>query len=168
MSGSHELWLSVVNRIIGFAPRGRMIDVCCGACAVTRKLRFTEVESCDALPRNAEVPANWDFTQRNAVVFLRAYKHSYADLVVCSDGIEHMTKQAGHELLREMTRVGKIAIIFTPTGDATFDPKATAPHTHKSSWREADFHELGWETEHYPDWHPTLGWGGLFAWKKSI
>lgn len=167
MSGSHELWLSTVNRILGDSPRLLMVDVCCGACAVTRKLDFRWVDACDVLPRNGDVPFAWEFTQADAIRFLEGQFNQSADLVICSDGIEHMPRAEGEELLREMERVGETAIVFTPTGDSTFDPKADSPHHHKSSWTPEDFAKSGWETEHFPDWHPTLGWGGLFAWKKS-
>lgn len=166
MSGSHELWLSVVNRILGDSPRILMIDVCCGACAVTRKLDFSHVHACDVLPRSSEFPEGWGFTKSDAYEFLIGRRDKSVDLVVCSDGLEHLTKGAGRFLFFEMCRVGRIAVIFTPTGDTTFNPKAANPHTHKSSWGQGDFSEFGWETEHFPDWHPTLGWGAIFAWKK--
>lgn len=167
MSGSHELWLSVVNRILGDSPRHVMIDVCCGACAVTRKLtEFDRVDASDILPRDARVPAHWNFDQFSAIRFLEEYGDKQADLVICSDGLEHFNRNNGNDLLLEMERVGRTAIIFTPTGDDTFDPEAQGPHHHKSSWMERDFHHMGWETEHFPDWHPTLGWGAIFAWKN--
>lgn len=167
MSGTHEIWLSVVNRILGDSPRTLMFDVCCGACAVTRKLGFFYVEACDVLPPSEELPMGWEFFQSDALTFLAEREDRLADLVVCSDGIEHLTRANGIELLRQMERVGVIAIIFTPTGDSTFDPKSSGPHHHKSSWSAQDFIELGWQTEHFPSWHPTLGWGAIFAWKKS-
>lgn len=166
MSGSHPLWLEVVNGIIGSAPRAVMVDVCCGATAVTRHLDYPIVECCDLEPRHPDVPENWKFTQRSAIHFLEQFPCKYADLVICSDGLEHFTKVQGYKLLRQMERAGKLAIIFTPTGDTKFDPEATDPHTHKSSWTAEHFAKLGWESDYYPDWHPTLGWGGIFAWNR--
>lgn len=167
MSGTHEMWLSVVNRILGESPRFLMLDVCCGACAVTRKLGFLFVDACDVLPQSDELPSYWDFHNSDAISFLSEKSDKLASLVICSDGLEHLTHENGLVLLREMARVGDIAIIFTPTGESTFDPKADDPHIHKSSWSEKDFLELGWDTESFPKWHPTLGWGAIFAWKKS-
>lgn len=165
-SGTHELWLSVVNRILGDSPRLLMFDVCCGACAVTRKLGFQYVTACDVIPRSDEFPPGWFFTQADALSFLADNDDQIADLVICSDGIEHLTRSDGEGLLRQMSRVGRIAIVFTPTGDSTFDPKALGPHCHKSSWTEKDFLELEWSSEHFTEWHPILGWGAMFAWKN--
>lgn len=167
MSGSQELWLSVVNEIIAdLSPTDKMIDVCCGECAVTRNLNFKSVQACDVI-WSPLIPDSWVFTNKEAVPFLKHFHSRSVDLVICSDGLEHHTFLAGKELLRQMNRVGRIAIVFTPTGDTEYNPRAKNPHAHKSSWSERDFHELGWETKHFPDWHPTLGWGAIFAWKKS-
>lgn len=166
MSGSQELWLSVVNEIVADAPNDKMIDVCCGECAVTRHLNFKSVEACDVI-ESPLVPLSWVFFIEEAVLFLKPKPRKSADLVICSDGLEHHTFIAGKELLRQMERVGKAAIVFTPTGDTGYNPRSKSPHHHKSSWSERDFNELGWETKHFPDWHPTLGWGAIFAWKKS-
>jgi len=166
MSGTQELWLDTVERITRKCARGVMVSVCCGAATVEKRLDFPVVEACDLNEPPQPLPDHWRFTQRSAIPFLEAFPCKYADLVICSDGLEHFTRAQGLLLLRQMERVGKHAIIFTPTGDTTFNPESTEPHDHKSSWSATDFAKLGWESDHFPDWHPTIGWGALFAWSQ--
>lgn len=165
--GSQTLWGEIVRRILADSPRETLLDVCCGERSATKHLDFKKVVACDVVdwPRR---PVLGEFYHEDALSFLRRLApREQFDLAICSDGLEHFPLSKGREVLTEMERVARLALVFVPTGDPNISPESQDPHTHKASWADSDFKELGWETLEFPNWHPTLGWGAMFAWKKS-
>ena len=64
-----------------------------------------------------------------------------------------------------MKENSKKQIVFTPQGEYmnVRDKENTHPDTHKKSWTDIEFQEMGWATITFPHFHPTLGENGLGA-----
>ena len=166
MSGSISKYLSVLHEIIGPTDDKTLLDLCCGEMTATRQMTFRDrlcVDKVDWVNR----PAEFRFLKQDALYVLDFTDNYSFDVSLCSDGIEHMTKDEGLKLLMEMPRVSELAIIFTPLGDMNIIPGATDPDSHKSGWLPDEPAFDGWKTLVFEDWHPTLNHGAFFAWKFS-
>lgn len=60
----------------------------------------------------------------------------------------------------------KSSVIFTPYGDYMVDENSTHPDTHKSGWTETDFEKMGYSCIIFPNFHPELNKGAIFAYIK--
>lgn len=69
------------------------------------------------------------------------------DAVVCLQTIEHIGKEAGLSLLREMERIGKrLVIISTPNGDCSQEEYDNNEYQrHLSAWKPYDFKKRGYK-----------------------
>lgn len=62
------------------------------------------------------------------------------DVVLCCDMIEHLEKEKGKRLLKEMCRVGGKVLVYTPNGMFEQGEYGGNPYQkHLSTWREEDF-----------------------------
>lgn len=107
------------------------------------------------------------FVKMDAIEYLKT-TDKYFSACICSDGIEHVEKERGIELLKWMEKRSVKQIIFTPLGDYLIETtKTNNPDSHKSGWTSEEFEELGYATLVFPNFHPTLKTGGLFAFKSK-
>lgn len=163
--GSLELWLSVVRRIIGRSTKKlSLLDLGCNEMTGTRHLRFgnvtaVDVEDCPLRPRE------FNFVQKDALEFVREHRSDWFDVIIASDFIEHLDKHTAFRLLARTILLTNLEIIFTPLGDYCVNPNATSPHEHRSGWMPEELERIGFKTEVYPNWHPTLQTGAFFAWR---
>ena len=164
-TGSLELYLSVLRRIIGDRERNSFLDICCGEMTATRHLHFDNSLHIDIVDWGTRPPA-FNFKRGDALKLLSAIDDKSYGVALCSDGIEHLRVWQGHELIDHMERIAYLPIIFTPIGEVNVDLDATHPDAHKSGWDPSDFQVIGWRTEVYPNWHSTMGHGAFFAWKE--
>lgn len=162
--GSGDLYLAILHGIIGVeTDKLTMIDLCCGEMAISSRMNFKESVHVDVIdePRR---PRQFNFVQCSALshnpVFEKPYHVAY-----CGDGIEHFTKSEGKALIQRMEIIANLKIIFTPLGEYMVGNDLENPHSHKSGWTPDDF--PGWHSLVYPQWHPTLGIGAFFVWKRS-
>lgn len=160
--GSMELWIEVFVRIIGKPSKDvSVIDLCCGRMGNTRLLNFRDSLHVDVTDYE-DRPRHYRFLKHDVLTLTESLNGMY-DVALCSDGIEHLSKADGLKLLDRMTRLSRKRIIFTPLGDYIVEPDTTDPEKHKSGWLPKDF-PPSWETQEFPNWHPTIGIGGLWAW----
>lgn len=164
MSGSFQLWIDTVKEITGPTESLGLMDICCGEMSVTRLLPWKTILAVD-LVDYPNRPEDINFSRQD-VRSIPLY--AGFDVVICSDGLEHFTKDDGYDILGRMTTWGKIAIIFTPTRQPVkeLEPESNHPDSHKSSWTPEELRDLGWKTKVFDDWHPTLDWGAMFAWRS--
>ena len=102
-------------------------------------------------------------SEQDAIEYL---ENSYTfDAIICSDGIEHLSKKDGLYLLALIIQKSKSSVIFTPYGDYMVDENSTHPDTHKSGWTEKDFEKMGYSCIIFPNFHPELNKGAIFAYK---
>jgi hypothetical protein len=161
--GSMPLWIEVFLRIVGKpSDQVSIIDLCCGRMGNTRLLKFKESIHIDVTDY-PERPRGSHFLLHDVLSLPSSFNGKY-DVALCSDGIEHLSKEDGIKLISIMEKLSKTSIIFTPLGDYMVDPLAKSPENHRSGWLPNDF-PSNWETQEFPNWHPTLGIGGLWAWR---
>lgn len=88
------------------------------------------------------------------------FKDKYFHVTFAIEVIEHMTKEDGYKMIREMERVTKYLIILTTPSH--YFPADTAEGDfmkHKSYWSVKDLKSLGFQTEGLRpvrDWIPPL------------
>lgn len=164
MQGTHETWLRFFHAIIAplGAPGGlSLLDLCCGEMAVTRHLHFGESLHLDVIDAPGR-PREFPFRQIDVGAWILNDRRQW-DVIVLSDGLEHFRKREGMDILDYMREHAQIPVVFVPVGDDTsVDEDADGPHTHKSLWTPEEFED--WNTLVWPDWHPTIGLGAMFAW----
>lgn len=164
-TGSMPLWIEIFVRILGRpADQVTLIDLCCGRMGNTGLLRFgrslhVDLTDYDERPRSAAF-------LKHDVLTLSETLDGLFDVALCSDGIEHLSKPDGMTLIDRMVRLSPRQIIFTPLGEYMVDPGATSPEAHRSGWVPEDF-PTGWDTQVFPNWHPTLNIGALWAWHTN-
>lgn len=80
------------------------------------------------------------------------------DVVVCCDVIEHVTKDEGYALLRDMERIArKRVIVTTPHGFVSqdgIDYYGNKLQDHVSGWRWWDFEDRGYRVIGFNGWRP--------------
>lgn len=87
------------------------------------------------------------------------------DVVVALDVVEHLERSDGMRLLAELTRIGRCAVVLTPSG---FDPQPSEPDQpwmeHRSGWSARDLREAGYEVHGAggPRWLRHPGGAGRF------
>jgi len=75
---------------------------------------------------------------------LDTFKVGVFDTVLCVEVLEHLKKQTGLKLLREMAALGGRVVVTTPCGFYPFTGSCYAD-THKSGWYREDFEALGYK-----------------------
>ncbi len=166
MNGGGELYLQTLYTIIGPTEDKTLLDLCCGAMIQTRQMGFKEVLGIDVRDW-PERPREFPFYQTDVRGLVVCGMEQF-DVCLCSDGIEHLEKQDGKELVLKMEEVSLLPIIFTPLGEQRLVPGSDDPDDHKSGWMPEEFEARGWLTKVFPDWHVGEGgWGcgAFFAWK---
>lgn len=91
--------------------------------------------------------------QLDAKQALSSFPDKSTDTIFLIDVIEHMTKEVGHEVIKECERVARgQVVIFTPLGYMPQEIHAEnldAWNLHGGSWQE---HKSGWYPEDFPFW----------------
>lgn len=164
--GSGALWVEVVNEILENKPKGTLLDLMCHRAPHTPLLGFDSITFVDIQYRGLDfkLRENDLFIEQDAIKFLENCEPF--DTIICSDGIEHFSKKDGLRLLELIKQKSKTSVIFTPYGDYMVDEGSTHPDTHKSGWLETDFEDIGYSCIVFPNFHPQLNKGGIFAYIK--
>lgn len=137
-----------------------LLSLCCGIGFELNNLNTQNVVAIDIAPQYlAKVKDRCP--QANTVCsdsleYMKAQPDSSMDVISIIDGIEHMDKKTGRELIKQMKRVArKKILLFTPQGRTEDGYLRNEPHnawgiegadhfqTHKSGWTEDELTELG-------------------------
>lgn len=166
-TGSGELWLEIVKDILKNKPNSSLLDLMCHKAPHTPMLDFQSITFVDIQGRGLDFPLRPTdkFVEKDAIEYLE--KSLNFDAIICSDGIEHLSKKNGEYLLELIKAKSKTSIIFTPYGDYMVDENSTHPDTHKSGWTEKDFEKMGFTCIIFPNFHPELNKGAIFAYKYN-
>lgn len=163
--GDGEIYLDVLRAICGDTSDKSMLDLMCHKAPYTSQLGFRDRTYVDMSDRGLDnIEEQQYFVKSDVFAFLVDNTSRQWDVIICSDGIEHLVKQAGHDLIFSLQFISDKHIIFTPTFDKNIDPKSDDPDVHKSSWRTRDL-ESSHAIIYFPDFHPTLNQGAFFAFK---
>jgi hypothetical protein len=165
--GTGEVYMDCLKAICGDTEGKSMIDLCCCTAPNTPLLGFKERKYVDVLPRILDHPSEQEFFEQDDVLnFLNGPKMKYYDMVICSDGIEHLTKAEGYDLINLAWFFSEKQIYFTPLGDYMVDKNDTNPENHHSGWIPDDlsgnFHCIV-----FPHYHKLLNTGAFFFWYNS-
>lgn len=160
-NGSFPLYEEIIQAIIGpNINQQTLIDLCCCEATVTRKLPFKDKIYVDVLDC-WDIPGQMNkFVQADVLGEHEIFNQHY-DIANCSDGIEHLTKDEGFQLLKRMEKISDKQILFTPLGDYIVEVGNPDPKCHKSGWYPEDFE--GYASIVAPQYHPTLGQNGVGA-----
>jgi hypothetical protein len=163
--GSGELYLKVMKAICGDTANKSMIDLMCHHAPYTAQLGFGIRLYVDIQDRGLDNKSEQPFFIKSDIwLFLIENSHLHCDVMICSDGIEHLPKQHGYDLLLTMKLMSEKQIVFTPLGEYNI-MQDDHPDSHKSGWLPDDF--VGWATIVFPDFHPSLNAGAFFAWHSK-
>lgn len=99
-----------------------------------------------SLKKAKELNTHHSFVKSDVISYLKSAPDSSFDAVMALDLIEHLEKEEGLDLLKEMERVAsKKAILFTPNG---FVPQSSYDNNpwqvHKSGWGYEEMKEKGY------------------------
>lgn len=139
-------------------PNSTLLSVCCGIGLELLHLPETvSISAVDIVPEYVQ-----EFQRRfpksstkvdDAVEYLKSMPDKCFDYVSCIDGIEHLTKVEGVQLLKEAKRVAyKKVIIFTPQGHTENHPEHTwgidggdEYQKHLSGWVPKELKKYGYD-----------------------
>lgn len=141
-----------------------LLSLCCGIGFELGYLNTQDVTAVDIAPQYVE-QVKWRCPQAKTVVsdaldYIKAQPDNSVDVISIIDGIEHMEKKVGRQVINHMKRVArKQILLFTPEGYLRNEPKDAwgiggADHfqTHKSGWSVAELERLGFKlVEKHPD-----------------
>lgn len=137
-----------------------LLSLCCGIGLELSGIKTQNVTAVDIAPQYVD-EVRHRCPQAKTVVsdtldFLMAQEDSSFDVISIIDGIEHMKKETGRKVIKEMKRVAKKEILlFTPQGHVEDGFLKNEPHnawgiegadhhqTHKSGWTEKELAALG-------------------------
>ena len=119
-----------------------------------------------ALEESARKKIHNEYVQSDVLSLTDHFKEGAADCSLASELIEHLEKEAGFELLKQMEYVSrKKVIITTPVG---FLPQSATEDNpwqlHRSGWTPAEMRELGYKVIGFNG--AKFIWNIKFLWEK--
>lgn len=139
-----------------------LLSLCCGIGLELNNLNTQNVTAVDIAPQYL-VQVKDRCPQAvtgcsDSLEYLKTQLDNSVDVISIIDGIEHMDKKTGLELVKHMKRVvRKKILLFTPQGHTEDGYLKNEPHnawgiegadhfqTHKSGWTETELTNLGFE-----------------------
>lgn len=139
-----------------------LLSLCCGIGLELKDLNTQDITAVDITPQYLE-----QVTSRcpqaktvlsSALDYIKKQPDNSVDVISIIDGIEHMDKKTGLEVIKHMKRVArKQILLFTPQGSGKDGYLRNEPHnawgiegadehqTHKSGWTALELKDLGFE-----------------------
>lgn len=135
-----------------------LLSLCCGIGLELSGLATQDVTAVDIAPQYLdqvkERCPQAKTVCSDSLEYLKSQKDNSVDVISIIDGIEHMEKQAGLDLIKQMKRVArKTILLFTPQGEVEDGYLKNEPH---NAWgiEGADEHQKhlsGWTIEELKD-----------------
>jgi hypothetical protein len=162
--GTGEIYMDCLKAICGDTEGKSMVDLCCCTAPNTPLLGFKERTYVDVLPRVLDHPGEQEFfVQKDVIDFLGEASRCY-DVAICSDGIEHLTKPDGFELINLAMSAANRSVFFTPLGDHLVGDDDN-PENHHSGWTPGDLEPHNYHNViAFPHYHKLLNVGAFFFW----
>lgn len=134
-----------------------LLSLCCGIGLELEGLSTQDVTAVDIAPQYLE-SLRFKTVCEDALSYTKRQPDKSMDVISIIDGIEHMDKKTGLELIKQMKRVAKKKILlFTPQGKEKDGYLKNEPHnawgiegadehqTHKSGWTQTELEDLGFD-----------------------
>jgi hypothetical protein len=162
--GNLEVYMDVMRAICGQTYDHSMADLMCCTAPNTPKLGFSDRWYFDIVNRKLDHKEEQNRFYQKDVLTMTITDHFY-DVTICSDGIEHLTRDDGLRLIDVMKSISHKQIIFTPLTDLFGMAKDgdTNPEAHRSLWHPDDFQ--GWCSIAFPNYHKEWNGGAFFTWR---
>jgi len=78
------------------------------------------------------------------------FRDNSVDITAAIEVIEHLTKENGRKMLKELERVAKSTVFLTTPNGFTHKHAEQEQHaTHKSGWKAKDFKQRGYKVRGY-------------------
>lgn len=134
-----------------------LLSLCCGIGYELRGLNTENITAVDIAPQYISELKNHHPKVKavcsDAHTYIKNAKTSSVDVISILDGIEHLSKDKGLEVIEHMKRVArKEILLFTPDGYLRNEPHnawgiegADEHQTHKSGWTASELKDLGFE-----------------------
>lgn len=164
--GSGEIWMDVVKAICGDTDGKSLLDLMCYRAPHTPQLGFKTPVYVDVQDRDFDYPrekksfVKWDV--RKIMDCRLVVNNAPFDVAICSDGVEHLSKEEGRVLKNNIDFLARKSVFFTPLGPISIGEEI-GPDAHQSGWYPDDF--WGYALIVFPDFHPTLNCGAFFAFR---
>jgi len=139
----------------------KLLSLCSGVGLEFRGLTVDDITAVDISPQYIEALKNKypyiKCVNSDALEFIKKQADKSFDVVTFVDGLEHMPKKAGRQVLDHIKRVGKKVILFFPQGEAPDGYLRNEPHnawgiedsdeyqTHKAGWTKQEALDLGFK-----------------------
>lgn len=163
LHGNGQVYLDILKAICGDTVDKSMADLMCYHAPYNSLLGFKERIYVDIQDRGLDHPEEQQYFIKSGVFdFFMDNRDKKYDVMICADGIEHLTKERGKDLILLMEGHSDKQIIFTPLGECMMT-NDDHPDSHKSGWLPEDF--PGYASIILPDFHPTLNTGAFFAFR---
>jgi hypothetical protein len=167
IEGSGELYLDVMRAICAETSQKSVLDLLCHRSPYTPQLGFRERTYVDIQNRPLDFKEEQQyFIQKDVFDYLHTTRIKQFDVVICADGIEHLSEEKADKLIAECAIVAEKRVFFTPLGDCMLSDD-DHPDSHRSGWtpeKITERHSGGWGFIVFPDFHPTLNQGAFFFW----
>ena len=153
-----------------------LLALCCGIGLELKSLKTSDVTAVDIVPAYlAEVHKRCPQAKvvcADALAYVKVQPDNSIDVISLIDGIEHMTKEVGAELITQMKRVcRKKILLFTTEGYVRNEPHNTWDiegadeyQEHRSGWKIEELEHLGFNlisrqssiTQHNEPYHALM------------
>jgi len=178
----HEFYPRLLDRLVGDAET--LLDVGCGSASpvylATRRMKHSVGLDgfAPSIERSRAAGIHAKYVQGDVLHVADLFRNRSFDVVVCSDVIEHVSKDDGFWLMGQMERVArKRVIIATPNGfvpqDGSYDGNKLQEHV--SGWFPWDFEGRGYTVRGFGGWKPLKGpyakprfWPAPFWWRVAM
>jgi hypothetical protein len=159
--GSADESARIVSALI--VPGMTTLDLGCGEAPFTKHLR--DVVHIDLKPHVTQPDRLIVADIRDVPVM---YAHWRFGTCFLLDVLEHLTKDDGSALLRDLEALCQRIVVFTPTGELWVTPDEGDPHSHRCGWTPVELEALGyhvWEWPRYHEFPDGNTHGAFWAWK---
>lgn len=158
--GTYPIYEHVLKLLIGEPMEQKsLLDLCSRESPFIQHYPLKEKVYVDAT-NDFVPPKNGTFHHLDLFDDHPIFKRRY-NVVTCLDGIEHLSKFQGYQLLTRMESMSDTQILFTPLGEHMVEPESTDPKTHKCGWWPDDL--MGYASIVFPNYHGHFG--AFFFWR---
>lgn len=161
--GNDTVYMDCLRAICGDTKGKSMLDAMCNLAPHTPLLGFKEKVYVDVLPRLLDHKDDQQYFIQSDIFEYMENTMRWYDTIIITDGIEHITKDQGYDLLETFLIASDKQIIFTPLGNHMVED-GNNPEAHHSGWLPEDLEQDLYAFIVFPNYHPTLGIGAFFAW----
>jgi hypothetical protein len=142
------------------------LDLGCCEGTSTKNLGFPEKLHVDLLRRPTAPEPFLQADIRNADTLFRPKSY---DAVFAIDVVEHLYKDAGLKLIRDMEAIARKSVVFFTPHGSLWVCQDDNPDSHHSGWIPEEFEALGYRICLWPEFHIWADkhcTGAFLAWKR--